>query len=46
VLYDEKLPEDFLLKTIECNKTGTGYPAWMNIRPPSMGWRGPASSWI
>jgi len=30
VLYDEKLPEDFLLKAIECNKTGTGYPAWMN----------------
>jgi 4-hydroxyphenylacetate decarboxylase large subunit len=32
VLYDEKLPEDFLLKAIECNKTGTGYPAWMNNR--------------
>lgn len=30
VLYDEKLPEEFLLKAIECNKTGTGYPAWMN----------------
>lgn len=30
VLYDEKLPNDFLLKAIECNKTGTGYPAWMN----------------
>ncbi|QNB46170.1 4-hydroxyphenylacetate decarboxylase large subunit [Thermanaerosceptrum fracticalcis] len=30
VLYDEKLPEDFLLKAVECNKTGTGYPAWMN----------------
>lgn len=30
VLYDEKLPEDFLLKAIECVKTGTGYPAWMN----------------
>ncbi len=30
VLYDEKLPQEFLLKGIECNKTGTGYPAWMN----------------
>lgn len=32
VLYDDKLPEDFLLKATECNKTGTGYPAWMNNR--------------
>lgn len=32
VLYDPKLPEEFLLKAIECNKTGTGYPAWMNFR--------------
>ena len=32
ILYDEKLPEDFLLKAIECVKTGTGYPAWMNNR--------------
>jgi 4-hydroxyphenylacetate decarboxylase large subunit len=32
VMYDEKLPEEFLLKAIECNKTGTGYPAWMNNR--------------
>jgi 4-hydroxyphenylacetate decarboxylase large subunit len=32
VLYDEKLPEDFLLKATECNKTGTGYPAWVNNR--------------
>ncbi|MBU3135348.1 4-hydroxyphenylacetate decarboxylase large subunit [Clostridium gasigenes] len=30
--YDEKLPEEFLLKCIECDKTGTGYPAWMNNR--------------
>ena len=30
VLYDDKLPEDFLLKAAECNKTGTGYPAWIN----------------
>lgn len=32
VLYDDKLPEDFLLKATECNKTGTGYPAWVNNR--------------
>ena len=32
VLYDEKLPEELLLKAIECNKTGSGYPAWMNNR--------------
>ncbi|MHC1758899.1 MAG: 4-hydroxyphenylacetate decarboxylase large subunit [Negativicutes bacterium] len=30
--YDEKLPEEFLLKCIECEKAGTGYPAWMNFR--------------
>ncbi|MFH1728502.1 MAG: 4-hydroxyphenylacetate decarboxylase large subunit [Pseudomonadota bacterium] len=30
LLYDEKLPEAFKLKAIECNKVGTGYPAWMN----------------
>jgi len=32
LLYDEKLPEDFLMKAVECVKTGTGYPAWMNNR--------------
>ena len=32
MLYDDKLPEDFLLKATECNKTGTGYPAWVNNR--------------
>ncbi|WP_053954968.1 4-hydroxyphenylacetate decarboxylase large subunit [Inediibacterium massiliense] len=32
VLYDEKLPEKFLLKCAECDKTGAGYPAWMNNR--------------
>lgn len=32
ILFDERLPEEFLLKAIECNKTGTGYPAWMNNR--------------
>ncbi|MGA2461709.1 MAG: 4-hydroxyphenylacetate decarboxylase large subunit [Candidatus Bathyarchaeia archaeon] len=32
LLYDEVLPEEFLMKAIECNKTGTGYPAWVNNR--------------
>jgi len=32
VLYDDKLPELFLLKAIECVKTGAGYPAFMNNR--------------
>lgn len=30
VLYDEKVPEPFLFKAIECTKTGAGYPAWIN----------------
>ncbi|MCX5783008.1 MAG: 4-hydroxyphenylacetate decarboxylase large subunit [Elusimicrobia bacterium] len=30
LLYDDKLPEDFLLKAVECIKVGTGYPAFMN----------------
>jgi 4-hydroxyphenylacetate decarboxylase large subunit len=30
ILYDEKLPEEFLLKGVECTKIGTGYPAWIN----------------
>ncbi|MCX6113305.1 MAG: MFS transporter, partial [Proteobacteria bacterium] len=32
LLYDDKLPEEFLLKAVECIKTGTGYPAFMNNR--------------
>ena len=32
VLYDDMLPEGFLLKAVECVKTGTGYPAFMNNR--------------
>ncbi|MFC2036662.1 4-hydroxyphenylacetate decarboxylase large subunit [Chloroflexota bacterium] len=32
MLYDDKLPEPFLLKAVECVKTGTGYPAIMNNR--------------
>lgn len=30
ILYDEKLPEDFLMKAAACTKLGMGYPAWMN----------------
>lgn len=30
ILYDEKLPTEFLMKGIECTKIGTGYPAWIN----------------
>lgn len=30
MLYDEKLPEDILMKAIACTKSGTGYPAWIN----------------
>jgi 4-hydroxyphenylacetate decarboxylase large subunit len=32
IMYDEKLPEEFLIKATECCKTGTGYPAWVNNR--------------
>lgn len=30
VLYDEKTPEDFLMKAARCVKQGMGYPAFMN----------------
>lgn len=30
VLYDEKTPEEFLMKAAACTKLGMGYPAWMN----------------
>lgn len=30
LLYDEKLPEDFLMLAMETIKIGTGYPAFMN----------------
>lgn len=30
ILYDEKTPEDFLMKAATCTKLGYGYPAWMN----------------
>lgn len=32
LLYDEKTPEDFLLKAMEVIKTGSGYPAFMSNR--------------
>ena len=32
LLYDEKLPDEFLMKGIECTKIGTGYPAWVSNR--------------
>ncbi|MBI4863825.1 MAG: MFS transporter, partial [Candidatus Riflebacteria bacterium] len=32
VLYDDRLPESFMLRATECVKTGTGYPAFMNNR--------------
>ena len=32
LLYDGKLSDKFIYKAIECNKTGTGYPAWVNNR--------------
>ncbi|MEI6122616.1 MAG: 4-hydroxyphenylacetate decarboxylase large subunit [Bacteroidota bacterium] len=32
LLFDEKLPEAFLLKGVDCTKIGTGYPAWVNNR--------------
>lgn len=32
VIYDGKLSDAFLLKCIECNKTGCGMPAWVNNR--------------
>jgi 4-hydroxyphenylacetate decarboxylase large subunit len=32
LLYDEATPEEFLLKCMECIKTGAGYPAVMNNR--------------
>ncbi len=32
LLYDDKLPEAFVLKAMECVKTGAGYPAIVNNR--------------
>ena len=32
MLYDSKLSDKFVLKAIECNKTGSGFSAWVNNR--------------
>ena len=31
VLYHDNLPEDFLLKAVELERTGLGQPQWMNV---------------
>ncbi len=30
MLYDEKTPEEILMKAVECTKSGAGYPAWVS----------------
>ena len=32
IWYDDTLSEEFLLKAIECVKTGCGFPAWFNTK--------------
>ena len=32
IWYDETLSEEFLLKAVECVKTGCGFPAWFNMK--------------
>ncbi|MBI5403174.1 MAG: formate acetyltransferase [Ignavibacteriae bacterium] len=32
VWYDDSLSEEFLLKAIDCVKTGCGFPAWFNMK--------------
>ncbi|HEY5122752.1 MAG TPA: pyruvate formate lyase family protein [Ignavibacteria bacterium] len=32
IWYDDTLSEEFLLKAIECVKTGCGFPAWFNMK--------------
>lgn len=32
VMYDEKTPEEFMMKAMECEKAGLGMPAFMNNR--------------
>jgi len=32
VWYDDTLSEEFLLKAVECVKTGCGFPAWFNLK--------------
>jgi 4-hydroxyphenylacetate decarboxylase large subunit len=30
MLFDEKTPEEMLMKAVECTKSGAGYPAWVS----------------
>ncbi|MCX6844850.1 MAG: formate acetyltransferase [candidate division WOR-3 bacterium] len=32
IWYDDTLSEEFLLKGVECVKTGCGFPAWFNLK--------------
>lgn len=32
LLYDERTPQELIMKGVECTKTGTGYPAWIGNR--------------
>ena len=32
IWYDDSLGEEFLLKALECVKTGCGFPAWFNLK--------------
>ncbi|AZR73064.1 hypothetical protein BBF96_06495 [Anoxybacter fermentans] len=32
IWYDDSLSEEFLLKAVECVKTGCGFPAWFNMK--------------
>lgn len=32
IWYDDSLSDEFLLKAIECVKTGAGFPAWFNLK--------------
>jgi formate C-acetyltransferase/4-hydroxyphenylacetate decarboxylase large subunit len=32
IWYDDSLSEEFLLKAVECVKTGCGFPAWFNLK--------------
>jgi formate C-acetyltransferase/4-hydroxyphenylacetate decarboxylase large subunit len=32
IWYDDSLSDEFLLKAIECVKTGCGFPAWFNLK--------------
>jgi len=32
IWYDERLSDKFLMKAVECVKTGVGFPAWFNFK--------------